>query len=181
MADPLNINSIKMKKYHHLLVSANVTDKKIGNLEPMTGVFRLRSNTDTVWKQRVVTLSWEIAKRIRARQKYDKLPVNVPYVGTEFVTKFNSPKYEDSPFRVVLFEPSKDSDIHENYLLEAVDEKGVSNFSHILKQKMGTDRKRRSIWDYYREEKRTITQSWADLEKGVKFPKPDPKDIPVKA
>lgn len=175
-----------MKKYHHVLLAVNLTDKvlkgvKVGDfkydLKPRTGVFRYRTNKSEAWTQMVTGLSWEAVKRMLSRQKYDKLPINIPYVGTEFVSKYNSPEYKDSPFRLVKFKPSKDSDIPENYCLEVVDEVGESIFDDTLGETVGYKNRRRSVWNYYRYEKRTVVKSFADLEDGTVIAMPDLKII----
>ena len=169
-----------MKLVHHHLVSVNLTKKKIGKLEPMTGVFKYRTNKSPEWIQVVVSISPLLASRMQTRHKRDKLPVNVPYIDHEFTTVLNSRKYSDSPFRLIKFVPSGESDIPLNYHLECVDEWGKSIFDTDLQEVVGYQSGFLNASKFIRYQVRKFTKMFVQLEEGTVIAKHDMQRIAVK-
>lgn len=138
-----------------------------------------RSSTDTEWVHVSVSLSPLLASRIanRSTDRYDQLPLNISYVDHEFISDIKSPEYEDSPYRIVQYEPSKDSNIPMNIALECVDElPGIAIRDIITKKVIAYDNK-------YLEAKYWMRVQVIKLLNNVgldrKFVDPDIKMIPV--
>jgi hypothetical protein len=118
-------------KVIHYLSSVDLTNG--------TGTFMYRTDKCTEWVKSDVSLSRLIMWRIenRATNKREKLPINVNYVGHVFTSELTSDKYEDSPFKLVYFEPGKDSDIPPSFKLECVDEHSEPIIDVILNKVIG--------------------------------------------
>ena len=106
--------------HHHYLASIDLSKR--------TGVFMYRTPKCTEWIKIDVSISPLLASRIKDRgtNKYERLPINIPYVGYEFITELTSPKYEDSPFKLIQYKPVGNSNIPMNFQLDVVDRESKS-------------------------------------------------------
>lgn len=161
------------------LLEVNLTEKKVGKLEPMTGVFQWGTDKSSERIQVVVSISPLLAFRIQNRTKKEKLPINVDYVGHEFVTALTSPKYADSPFRLVEFRPTEESDVPVNFRLECVDEQSKAIFNEDLGIVIGYKNFRRSAANYIRYEVMKFSKKFEELEEGTRIALPNLKKITV--
>lgn len=94
------------------------------NLENYTGVFKFKQATpkNAPWTKVNVALSG-LLKSMIEREDHKGLNLGDTFVGTEFRCPMNSPNYSDNPFKLIRFEPIKNSDIPVNYRLELVNQR----------------------------------------------------------
>ncbi|WP_147297739.1 hypothetical protein [Seonamhaeicola aphaedonensis] len=90
------------------------------DLVKKTGVLKIKEDRKYAhWIRLKVSISPLLLYRIR-KKSYKGLGRNKTFIGTEFKSTLNSPKYSKNPFRLVEFVPDEHSDIPLNYRLELV-------------------------------------------------------------
>lgn len=146
-----------MKVIHHL---ASV------DLAKRTGVFWYRTDRSANWVKVNVAISALLAYRIAHRNHpKEQLNVDQDYVDHTFESDLNSPKYSDSPFRLVYFQPTDDSDAPDNFRLECVDEYGETVVDPILNEVVGYKDGIRKAKYFIRYELRKFSKKLEELGK----------------
>ncbi|MFH4963679.1 hypothetical protein V8G69_01630 [Gaetbulibacter sp. M235] len=85
-----------------------------------TAILKLKEDRKHAhWVKLKVSLSPLLLYRIK-NKKHKGLRGNRTFIGSEFKSTLNSPKYFENPFRLVEFTPNEHSDIPLNYRLELV-------------------------------------------------------------
>lgn len=144
-----------------------------------TGVFLYCTNKCKEWIKVNVPVDPVLIYRITHRNAKDKLPMNIPYIGRTFSAPYKGGTYEDSPFKLVHFQPDNGSDIPEGFKLEPVD-KGYSEevVDALLKKVVGYKNFWREPSQYVRFEVHKVSKMLKDLKPSVNIIAPNVEYVP---